>query len=498
MAADMTAHSRTPSLPHHQQSPEKLRGLGLEGQSAPVITTDYDYDFHKGINDTPDKESASGRTESPRSRNLSPRSNSVTSFTLGGLSPNSGTSYTTPMTTPYTGTTDGGFDDPFGPFHTPNPFNFTTQQYVAGKGLASRTEAVGKRRGHKYRHSSIHVSAMGSIVQAPVVRAPLALPASLPMPTRKEAWRSLTSNQTLRLSWCVCHFLIASYVQFSGAGSLAMTALSRLLLFDAAGATVCVFVDVMGNFEVWKRSSIKHPFGLERADVLAGFAMSVFISFMGLDVVSHGVEHSLENIGSHTPHNEHEHQRVSTGSVDVASALAIVATLVSALLLKNHRRIGKAIRFSTIASWGRIFGNPSHFLTLSCSALLLTLPLLSIKTYALFDLLFSILIAMLMIAFGVRLGTSLAFMLLMSYKPAASNPSIRQVMDEIETDPGVSTVEEARFWQVHYGLCMANLKVRFRGAESEMARIRSRISSLIRQKLDGSWEVSMQMSVEKD
>ena len=78
-----------------------------------------------------------------------------------------------------------------------------------------------------------------------------------------------------------------------------MTALSRLLLFDAAGATVCVVVDVMGNFEVWKRSSIKHPFGLERADVLAGFGMAVFIAFMGLDVISHGVQHSLENVGSH-------------------------------------------------------------------------------------------------------------------------------------------------------------------------------------------------------
>ena len=55
--------------------------------------------------------------------------------------------------------------------------------------------------------------------------------------------------------------MVAAYVQWSAHGSLSMTALSRLLFFDAAGAVACVVVDMMGNFEVWKRSSLKHPFG---------------------------------------------------------------------------------------------------------------------------------------------------------------------------------------------------------------------------------------------
>lgn len=32
-------------------------------------------------------------------------------------------------------------------------------------------------------------------------------------------------------------------------------------MFDALGASVCVVVDVLSNFEVWKRSSVRHPFG---------------------------------------------------------------------------------------------------------------------------------------------------------------------------------------------------------------------------------------------
>ncbi|KAK3712905.1 cation diffusion zinc membrane transporter Zrg17 [Vermiconidia calcicola] len=497
---------RTPSpLDNDFLEDEGPKGLGLEG--GPSITTDYDYDIQQGMSDSPSKPPDSSRTTD--SAWLSPTFSTTTTST-GGLSPH-GSLYT-PITPQTASTTDGAFPtqslDPATAGQR-NPFNFTTTQYVAGGSnhlgrKPSNDTLIGKRRGHKYKHSSIHAIAMDSIIQPPVMRTPLSVPSSLPIPTRKEAYRSLTSNQSLRLAWCACHFSIAAFVQYSGAGSLAMTALSRLLLFDAAGATVCVIVDVMGNFEVWKRSSIKHPFGLERADVLAGFGMAVFIAFMGLDILSHGIEHSLENLGSHEPHTSHAHSRVATGSVDIASLLAIISTLVSAILLKNHKRIGKATNFALIAGWGKILGNPSHVLTLSGSVLLLVLPLLSIKTYTLFDLLFSVLIAVMMITLGVRLGTRLASMLLMSYKPTTSpsnskkdaaapndNTSIRSIISSIAADPSISTIEEAKFWQVHYGLCMANLKLRYLGSGEDIGRIRQRVTSLIRQRLGGKWEMAV-------
>jgi len=55
--------------------------------------------------------------------------------------------------------------------------------------------------------------------------------------------------------------LVAAYVLYSAEGSLALTALSHLIFFDAISATICVVVDVFCNYEVWKRSSIRHPFG---------------------------------------------------------------------------------------------------------------------------------------------------------------------------------------------------------------------------------------------
>ena len=473
----------------HHASP----GLGINQEnSPPTIRTEYDYDIQKGMTESPSKRPESASTTS-ESNMLSPVSASFPA--TSGLSPSQA------FYTPQTAHVDGTFPN-VDSSDAPNPFKFTTQPYTAGSlnAQSSKPELLGRRKGHKYRHSSIHASYMDTLVQPPSMRTPLTMPSALPIPTRKEAWRSLTPHQTARLGWCLCHFLIAAYIQFSSSGSLAMTALSRLLLFDAAGATICVVVDVMSNFEVWQRSSLKHPFGLERADVLAGFAMAVFIGFMGLDILSHGITHSLENLGSHVAHSSHTHERVGAAAVDLASVLAIGSTLVSALLLRNHARIGRAMRFELIAGWGAVLGNPSHFLTLSASVLLLIMPFLSLSTYKYFDLSFSVLIATLMIAFGIRLGTSLASMLLMSYQPTRDKNAVRELVNSIETDPGVAAVEEARFWQVHYGLGMANVKLRYWSAD-DAARVRQRVVSMVRQRLGGmrglGWEVSVQMTAER-
>ena len=293
---------------------------------------------------------------------------------------------------------------------------------------------------------------------------------------------------------------VAGYTLWSAHGSLAMMALSHLILFDSLGAMLCVAVDVLGNFEVWKRSSIRHPFGLERAEVLAGFALSVLLLFMGLDLISHNMQHLLEDSG-HEAHHAHDHERASLGNIDITALLAILSTLISAIGLKNHARIGKSMRFAYIESLPSVLSNPSHFLTLSCSALLLLLPLLSIQLYLWLDRILCGAIAISMCVLGVRLVKTLGSMLLMSY----SGRGVSEVMRDIEADPTVCQVDDARFWQVHYGLCMANLKLRVTGSEDNLARLRERVSSLIRNRLGGGygtgggqkWEISLQFIVEK-
>ncbi|KAF7718904.1 Cation efflux family protein [Penicillium ucsense] len=373
-----------------------------------------------------------------------------------------------------------------------SPFNFNTTVMAKGPVVKSN---IGQRRGHKYKHSSIS----HQIFLEPPPRAPLALPNSLPIPTWKECRASMSREQKTRFWWSVCHMFVAAYTLWTAHGSLAMTALSHLILFDSLGALLCVAVDILGNFEVWKRSSIRHPFGLARTEVLAGFAMCVLLLFMGMDLISHNLQHFLEKSG-HESHHDHDHERASIGSVDITAMLAISSTLVSAIGLKNHARIGKAMRFGYIKSLPSVLSNPSHFLTLSCSTLLLLLPLVSVRIYDWLDKLLSGTIAISMCMLGVRLVKTLGSMLLMSY----SGPGVPEVIKDIEADPAVYGVDDARFWQVHYGLCMANLKIRVGGSEEATSRLREKISSLIRNRLGGGygtggqkWEVTLQFTIEK-
>ncbi|EAQ90632.1 hypothetical protein CHGG_02567 [Chaetomium globosum CBS 148.51] len=431
------------------------------------------------------------------------------------------------------GLVDGGSNGP-----TPkNPFNFQTQFISSGPVKPN----IGQRRGHRYKHSSI--SAQHQIFQEPPPRPPPVLPASLPIPTLREAWASMQRGQRARLWWCCCHAAIAMYVFFGAEGSLAMTALSHLVFFDVGSAAVCVAVDVLGNFEVWRRSSIRHPFGLQRAEVLAGFAMSVFLVFGGFDLISHNLKHFLETVGDHAPHHppttshassgeapldSHGHTHgvryITPGTVDFTCLAAVVSTLVSAYGLRNHGRIRRVMRvpfpyLARLLPGAGILANPFHFLTLCFSFLMLLLPLLSVPHLVWLDRLLCAAIAASMFVLGTRLAVAQGLMLLMSYselsaspataaatntnpknnpnrnttkstlissnntkphKPDTDTATVSSVVREIESEPHVARVEEAQFWQVHYGLGMANLKVRVVGGSGKGGGIggNSGVSSL--------------------
>ncbi|KAL2023865.1 hypothetical protein VTK56DRAFT_642 [Thermocarpiscus australiensis] len=444
--------------------------------------------------------------------------------------------------------------------HAPrNPFNFQTQ-FISTAPVKSN---IGQRRGHRYKHSSI--SAQHQIFQEAPPRPPPVLPASLPIPTLKEAWASMQRDQRARLWWCCCHAAVAMYVFFGAEGSLAMTALSHLVFFDVGSAAVCVAVDVLGNFEVWRRSSIRHPFGLQRAEVLAGFAMSVFLVFGGFDLISHNIKHFLESVGGHSPHHPtgdnpshahgHSHgaRYIKPGSVDFASLAAAVSTLVSAYGLRNHGRIRRVMRvplpyLGSILPDVGILANPFHFLTLCFALLMLLLPLASVPHFVWLDRLICAAIAASMFVLGTRLAVAQGLMLLMSYSgppgqrgngggsnnnnkndtrmitcdkktdrdvmvngrnvssSSSGSSSVSAVVREIEAEPQVARVEEAQFWQVHYGLAMANLKVRLaRGCDdAALSQLRGRLARVVQNRLGegygrgGSlrWEVTVQTSTD--
>jgi Co/Zn/Cd efflux system component len=293
---------------------------------------------------------------------------------------------------------------------------------------------------------------------------------------------------------------VAAYTAWNSHSSAAMQALSHLIFYDSLGALVCVLVEVFSNFDVWGRSSIRHPFGLQRMEVIAGFCLSVLLIFFGFDLISHNAKHALEGVG-HTPHHAHSHERVTAGTVDLTAVLALVSTLISAVGLKNHARIGKAMRFAAMENLPSVLSNPSHFLTISCSVTTLLLPLLSLHAYTWIDKVLSLSIAVSMLFLGAHLGKNVGSMLLMSYP----GKGVTAVIQDIESDPLVRGIDQAKFWQAHYGVGIANLMLRVAGTEENLLKLRERVTSLIRNRLSGGygsggqkWEVTVQFRLDHD
>ncbi|PHH64886.1 hypothetical protein CDD81_3743 [Ophiocordyceps australis] len=382
----------------------------------------------------------------------------------------------------------------------PNPFNFQTQ-VISTSPVKSN---IGQRRGHKYKHSS--VSAQHQIFQEPPPRPPAVLPASLPIPTLSEACKSMRREQRNRLYWSGCHVAVAIFIFFRSEGSLAAMALSHLVFFDAGSAALSVAVEVLGNFEAWRRSSIRHPFGLERVEVLAGFALSIFLLFGGFDLVSHNLKHFLESMGHHEAHHEHSHSHTTSASVMLVAAVAAASSLISAYGVKNHARIAKLMRVSYLSNLPSVLSNPFHFLTLFFSSLIATLPLVSMSLYTWLDGIICAVIALAMFGLGMRVAIAQGLMLLMSYGGNRGNEGVSAVLREIESESAVSKIDEAQFWQVHYGLCIATITLRVAKScdELSLCKLRNRIASLIQNRLGegygtgGSvrWEVTLQMSSE--
>ncbi|KIW64789.1 hypothetical protein PV04_09698 [Phialophora macrospora] len=435
--------------------------------------------------------------EEPSSPQKLPAFDPPTAFDPNNLSPHhyesehmplTGVSYFSPPTPERQSTGGNGNGE--------GPFNFQPSALAKSPVIKSN---IGQRRGHKYKHSSVS----HQIFLEPPARPPLALPNSLPIPTFAECRASMTKDQKVRFYWSICHMAVAGYTASNSHGSSAMEALSHLIFYDSLGALLCVFVEVLSNFEVWGRSSLRHPFGLQRMEVIAGFALSVLLIFFGFDLISHNAKHALEGIGNE-PHHPHSHDQITAGSVDLTAILALVATLISAVGLQNHARIGKAMRFAAMENLPSLLSNPSHFLTLSCSATVILLPLLDLHTYEWVDKVVSLSIAFSMLFLGFHLGRNVGSMLLMSL-PSKSNADLSDVVKAIESDPSVRAVEQAKFWQAHYGMGMANLRLRVVGSEESLVKLREKITSIVRNKLSGGyglgssgqkWEVSVQFKIE--
>ena len=424
-------------------SPSRNNNRGLSGGAS-------NHSAHSSISSTASFQSTNAPPSNTPSRSASPA--------LNGLAPGSPSKY--------------------------QPFNFQSVTLKEG----STTPRPNQRRGHKYKHSSVSMNFFKEDV-----RAPLAIPASLPIPNISECKQSMSKEQKVRITWGACHLFVAFLVYTVDSPFTALSALAHLLFYDAMGALMCAVVDIIGNFDVWKRSSIHLPFGLERAEVLAGFALSISLIFMGGDIMSHCIQDIVRTFYVHdslAPHNHgsshHHHGDDSTlhwSNIILRVCLAIIVTVVSAVGLDNHTRISHALRnsreagHSAFSSLPWILSNPSHFITVTFSAVILILPFVTEGTRRTIDTILTPCIAGSMCYMGWMLAKSLGGMLVMSF-PGENR--IDQVEMEVKKLPSVISVSDISVWQVHHSAWLACMKIVMIGTEATEQNIREQASKIIK------------------
>lgn len=159
-----------------------------------------------------------------------------------------------------------------------------------------------RRRGHHYQHSSVSMNMFKkpekdqTVCELPVY----------PIPDLHEVLQSISKSQKKGLFCCSMQFLLAllcSLVGLHGAVHCLQT-LSHIEFFDAFGNLLSISVCMMSNFDVWRHPSLRFPFGLGRIEVLLAFSLSVSLAFVGVDLLSHVVEHLITILVIGSVHHE--------------------------------------------------------------------------------------------------------------------------------------------------------------------------------------------------
>ncbi len=303
------------------------------------------------------------------------------------------------------------------------PFQFTSVE-------ASRSpiKVNTKRKGHKYKHSSVSLQ----LLDPPSPKADLPLPVTLHLPTLAECVHAMDRLQQWRMARAAVHASLGIYL-WTAQPSRTWWALGHVLVWEGGYAVARTGMDVLANFDVWHRSSLKHPFGLQRWEVVGGFAAAVFLLFLAGDVIKEGMEGVVEG----------EASAIYVGQLHVP-----VLALLSTLAMQS--------RFS-----------------LAC----LPVCVLSILLAPL-DLALALVLAGAMAVYGVRMVRRLGTILLLG------NPNPSPLGRLRSEEPAIT---EARLWQVHHQLGLMTLRV-----HGEAERVRQKAVRIARETCNIPWEISME------
>ena len=148
------------------------------------------------------------------------------------------------------------------------------------------------RRGHHHKHSLSH-----QIFLPPPERPPLPLPSALPTPTLTEIFTNIRSASLQFISLFASGLALVNLVQTS-TGESSLLALTFLSLTHLFSSLILILSRTMNACDVWRTTTLRFPFGLQRMEFLAQFALAIFSTFNGLYILKETIEDIIISFGS--------------------------------------------------------------------------------------------------------------------------------------------------------------------------------------------------------
>lgn len=237
------------------------------------------------------------------------------------------------------------------------PFNFSPMMLNnnSNEALSVPTDRkTSYRRGHRYKHSSVSMNMFQDPQRIASMQKPHNLPKTYTVPAFQEVKGTITRQQKVKLVVCIFQscVVMCAYIGGMQYGN-GLDTLAHILFYDVISNFSEVAIKIMSNFEVWRVSSLRYPFGLARIEVLFDFALAVSLLFVGLDLFSHVVEEMLIDLvgtnGEAHPHshgvtkeNPHSHPEGMNGWLYVGIlGLAIITTILTSYVVHGDKSTSK-------------------------------------------------------------------------------------------------------------------------------------------------------------
>ncbi|KAG0057626.1 Endoplasmic reticulum zinc transporter [Gryganskiella cystojenkinii] len=383
-------------------------------------------------------------------------------------------------------------DHHHGPSHDSNNHGFAAHQHHGhGHDHAHAHDHQGHGHGHSHGHDHDHHHGHGhdhdhhghSHVHHPVsFRSQL--------PSYGEIFGNLMPKQKTMFTWILAHSSIAVLTWLSGmrAGSLSIIGLSYMLLFDAFGVLNIFISSVIHTDIKMKKSTVKHPFGVQRFEILFGLFNAIFLLFIGMNMLKESLEHLML---------EDDHHGGDHGAVVRVplfwTMIALGATLISSLGYQNHKQFCLLLSSNSMSSQSayasssstQVLRNQFTLLSLSC--------VVGVVLVAMFphadslDKIIAIGQSLAMFTLGGPLCKVLGMLLLQTTPPKALEGVEEAVRHLSATNPQIVRLERAHVWTNTYGQLIGTLMVSVTKGSDEQSLL-----AIIHQRLQGFLDLDSQ------